>query len=43
MTTVEQVATHSAAGLAAIHGVGPIAIARLREAMAEQGLAYAGE
>lgn len=43
VTTVEQVATHSAAGLAAIHGVGPIAIARLREAMAEQGLAYAGE
>ena len=43
VTTVEQVATRSAAGLAAIHGVGPIAIARLREAMAEQGLAYAGE
>ena len=43
VTTLEQVADHSAAELAAIHGVGPIAITRLREAMAEQGLAYAGE
>ncbi|PKH37992.1 hypothetical protein CXG46_16700 [Nocardioides alpinus] len=43
VTTLEQVAAHSAAELAAIHGVGPIAITRLREAMAERGLAYAGE
>ncbi|HSU03006.1 MAG TPA: hypothetical protein VLK03_10685 [Nocardioides sp.] len=43
VTTLEQVATRSAADLSAIHGVGPIAITRLREAMAEQGLAYADE
>ena len=35
--------TYSAAELAAIHGVGPIAITRLREAMAEQGTGFAGE
>ena len=34
---------YSAAELAAIHGVGPVAIARLREAMAEQGTGFAGE
>lgn len=42
-TTLEQVATYSVDQLAAMHGVGPIAITRLREAMAEQGLRYAGE
>ncbi|MBS2937130.1 hypothetical protein KDN32_05165 [Nocardioides sp. J2M5] len=42
-TTLEQVATYSADQLAAMHGVGPIAITRLREAMAEQGLRYVGE
>ena len=40
VTTLEQVADYSAADLGAIHGVGPIAVTRLREAMAEQGLAY---
>ena len=43
VTTLEQVATRTAAELAAMHGVGPIAITRLREAMAELGLAYRGE
>ena len=43
VTTLEQVPAYSAARLAAIHGVGPIAITRLREALAERGLAYAGE
>jgi hypothetical protein len=37
VTTLEQVASYSAAQLAAMHGVGPIAIARLGEALAEQG------
>ena len=41
VTTLEQVAEHSAAELAAMHGVGPIAIARLGEAMTEQGLGFA--
>ncbi len=35
VTTLEQVSTYSAEQLAAMHGVGPIAIARLREALAE--------
>ena len=43
VTTLEQVATRSEAALAAMHGVGPVAITRLREAMAERGLRYAGE
>lgn len=43
VTTLEQVAGYSAAELAAMHGVGPIAIARLREAMAERGTGFAGE
>lgn len=43
LTTLEQVAGRTADDLAAIHGVGPIAITRLREALAEHGLAYAGE
>lgn len=33
LTTLEQVATRSATELAAMHGVGPIAIARLREVL----------
>jgi hypothetical protein len=37
VTTLEQVASYSAAQLSAMHGVGPIAIARLGEALAEQG------
>jgi hypothetical protein len=40
VTTLEQVADYSAADLGALHGVGRIAVTRLREAMAEQGLAY---
>lgn len=43
VATLEQVTAYTAAELGAMHGVGPIAITRLREAMAEQGLAYAGE
>ena len=37
------VAAYSAAQLAAMHGVGPIAIARLRDALAEQGSGLAGD
>lgn len=37
VTTLEQVSSYSAAQLAAMHGVGPIAIARIGEALAEQG------
>lgn len=43
VTTLEQVATRSSTELAAMHGVGPMAITRLRESLAEQGLALAGE
>ena len=43
VTTLEQVAAYSADRLAAMHGVGPMAITRLRESLAEQGLALAGE
>ncbi|CUR56549.1 conserved hypothetical protein [metagenome] len=42
LTTLERVAACSAEQLAAMHGVGPIAIARLREALAEQGMGLAG-
>lgn len=41
VTTLEQVAAYSQARLAAMHGVGPVAIARLREALTERGLALA--
>jgi hypothetical protein len=37
VTTLERVASWSEERLAAMHGVGPIAIARLREALAERG------
>jgi hypothetical protein len=43
VTTLEQVTAYTAAELAAIHGVGPVAITRLREAMAERGLSYRGD
>lgn len=43
VSTLEQVTSYSAARLAAMHGVGPIAISRLRDALAEQGLALADE
>lgn len=42
VTSLEQVAARTAAELAAMHGVGPIAITRLREALAEQGSGFAG-
>lgn len=41
VTTLEQVAGYSEAALGAIHGVGPIAITRLRDALAEQGSGFA--
>jgi hypothetical protein len=40
VTTLEQVTAYSIADLAAIHGVGPVAIARLGEALAEQGTGF---
>ena len=43
ITTLEQVTGLSEARLAAMHGVGPIAIARLREALEEQGLGFASD
>lgn len=43
ITTLEQVAELTEAELAALHGVGPIAIDRLREALAEQGMVLAQE
>jgi hypothetical protein len=43
VTTLEQVRSCSAAQLAAMHGVGPMAITRLREALAEQGRALTGD
>lgn len=42
ITTLEQVAAMTEAELAALHGVGPMAIGRLREAMAERGMSFAG-
>lgn len=41
ITTLEQVARMAEAELAALHGVGPIAIDRLREALAARGLSFA--
>jgi hypothetical protein len=41
VTTLEQVTSYSTGQLAAMHGVGPIAIQRLGEALAESGLAFA--
>ena len=43
VTTLEQVSGRTAAELAALHGVGPIAITRLRDALAERGLGFAPE
>ena len=43
VTTLEQVASYSAAQLDAMHGVGPVAIARLGEALAERGSGFAGD
>ena len=39
ITTLEAVAAVPEAELAAMHGVGPVALARLRDALAEHGLA----
>ena len=41
VTTLEHVTAYSAEQLAAMHGVGPVAIARLGEALAERDLAFA--
>jgi hypothetical protein len=41
LTTLEQGAVRSEAELAALHGVGPVALDRLREALAERGSAFA--
>ena len=41
LTTLERVATWSAGRLRELHGVGPLAIGRLEEALAERGLAFA--
>jgi predicted flap endonuclease-1-like 5' DNA nuclease len=43
ITTLEQVARHTAKELLAIHGVGPKAIRILGEALAARGLAYRGD
>ncbi len=43
VTTVEQVASWTRAELGALHGVGPVAVARLGEALTELGLTYRGE
>ena len=40
VTCLEQVAAWSETGLRALHGVGPIAVDRLREALAERGLSF---
>ncbi|PUA81124.1 hypothetical protein [Nocardioides currus] len=40
ITTLEQVTTLTEAELIALHGVGPVAVDRLREAFAEQGLEF---
>jgi hypothetical protein len=40
VTTLEQVSEWSAARLGALHGVGPIAVKRLGEALSERGLAF---
>ena len=42
ITTLEQVAALTEVELAALHGVGPMAIGRLQEAMAERGMSFAG-
>ena len=43
VTTLEQVAEWSAADLLARHGIGPMALTRLREALSERGGSLAGE
>jgi hypothetical protein len=43
VTTLEEVAGWSASDLLAQHGIGPVAITRLRETLAERGEALAGE
>ena len=40
LTRLSQVAEHSEAELAALHGVGPRAIGLLREALAQRGLSF---
>lgn len=40
ITSLEQVAEHTAARIAALHGVGPKAVRLLEEALAERGLRF---
>ncbi len=40
VTTLEQVADHTREQLRALHGVGPVAVERLGEALADQGLTF---
>ena len=42
LTTLEQVAEWPESRLSALHGVGPVAVDRLREALADRGLTFAG-
>jgi hypothetical protein len=43
VTTLEQVSGWSRADLDALHGVGPVAVKRLGETLAEQGLSFRGD
>jgi hypothetical protein len=43
VTTLEQVVAWSRTDLAALHGVGPVAVKRLGEALAERGLSFRGD
>ena len=43
MTTLEEVATWSATDLLARHGIGPVAVTRLQESLAERGSSLAGD
>ena len=40
ITRLSQLPEHGEAELAALHGVGPRAVGRLREALAERGLSF---
>ena len=41
ITSLEDLAGHTEAGVGALHGVGPFALTRLREALDAAGLGYA--
>ena len=42
-THLAQIAQHSEAEIAALHGMGPKALGQLREALAAQGLTFAAD